>query len=177
MDVKKLILEQKDYIVEVRRHLHENPEVGLKEFETIKYIERQLDAMGIAHKYVQNGGIIAEITCGKPGKTLLIRADMDALPMAEHNDFAWKSCKSGLMHGCGHDGHTAMLVGAARYLAAYQLSWNVAGILAPASFTWLLAHGRASVWLALLAVTVLGLALARVLPVRLPVAAQRIPVG
>lgn len=64
-----------------------------------------------------------------------------------------------------------------RYLAAYQLSWNVAGILAPASFTWLLAHGWASVWLALLAVTVLGLALARVLPVRLPVAAQRIPVG
>ncbi|MPM28340.1 N-acetyldiaminopimelate deacetylase [bioreactor metagenome] len=123
MDVKKLITEQKDYIVEVRRHLHENPEVGLKEFETIKYIEGQLDAMGIAHKYVQNGGIIAEITCQKPGKTLLIRADMDALPMQETDDNlkgprVCKSKKDGAMHACGHDGHVAMLLAAAKVIEA-----------------------------------------------------------
>ena len=71
------------------------------------------------HTGIGKTGVVAVIHGRQHGSGRMIglRADMDALPMTEHNDFAWKSTKAGMMHGCGHDGHTTMLVGAARYLA------------------------------------------------------------
>ena len=105
-----------------RRDLHAHPELGFEEVYTSARVREALRAAGVdeVHEGIGRTGVVGVIHGQGRGSGSMIglRADMDALPMTEHNDFAWKSCKSGLMHGCGHDGHTAMLVGAARYLAA-----------------------------------------------------------
>ena len=105
-----------------RRDLHAHPELGFEEVYTSARVREALRHAGVdeVHEGIGRTGVVGIIHGqGRSSGSLIgLRADMDALPMAEHNDFAWKSCKSGLMHGCGHDGHTAMLVGAARYLAA-----------------------------------------------------------
>ncbi len=106
----------------LRRDLHAHPELGFEEVYTSARVREALRAAGVdeVHEGIGRTGVVGVVR-GRgrsSGQMVGLRADMDALPMAEHNDFAWKSAKSGLMHGCGHDGHTAMLVGAARYLAA-----------------------------------------------------------
>ena len=105
----------------LRRDLHAHPELGFEERYTSGRVAEALKLCGVdeIHTGIGKTGVVALVR-GKrsdSGKTIGLRADMDALPMAEHNDFAWKSATRGLMHGCGHDGHTAMLVGAARYLS------------------------------------------------------------
>ena len=72
-----------DFMVRIRRHMHENPEVTGQEFETLKFINKELDALGIEHVEVEDGGIVGLIHGAKPGKTVLLRADMDALPIDE----------------------------------------------------------------------------------------------
>ncbi|GAA6143311.1 M20 aminoacylase family protein [Hydrogenophaga sp. 5NK40-0174] len=104
-----------------RRELHAHPELGFEEHFTAGRVVDALKVCGVdeLHTGIGKTGVVA-VVHGRgtaSGQAVGLRADMDALPMAEHNDFAWKSTKPGLMHGCGHDGHTAMLVGAARYLA------------------------------------------------------------
>ena len=104
-----------------RRDLHIHPELGFEEVYTSGRVAEALRLCGVDEVHTQIGktGVVAVIK-GKrqtSGKMMGLRADMDALPMAEHNEFTWKSAKTGLMHACGHDGHTAMLMGAARYLA------------------------------------------------------------
>ncbi|MDO9403962.1 MAG: M20 aminoacylase family protein [Polaromonas sp.] len=108
-----------------RRDLHAHPELGFEEVYTSSRVVHALKLCGVdeVHTGIGRTGVVAIIK-GQParGNTAVppmvgLRADMDALPMTEHNDFSWKSAKPGLMHGCGHDGHTTMLVGAARYLA------------------------------------------------------------
>ncbi|WCM92485.1 M20 family metallopeptidase [Acidovorax sp. NCPPB 2350] len=105
-----------------RRDLHAHPELGFEEVYTGSRVKEALKVCGVdeIHDGIGRTGIVAVIhgRSRSSGCMVGLRADMDALPMAEQNDFTWKSCKPGLMHGCGHDGHTAMLVGAARYLAA-----------------------------------------------------------
>ncbi len=105
----------------LRRDLHANPELGFEEVYTAKRVQQALTVCGVdeIHTGIGKTGVVAVIRGRQHNSSRMIglRADMDALPMTEHNDFAWKSGKPGLMHGCGHDGHTAMLVGAARYLA------------------------------------------------------------
>ena len=105
-----------------RRDLHVHPELGFEEVYTSARVKDALQVCGVdaVHTGIGKTGLVATIKgrqCSG-NKMVGLRADMDALPMTEQNDFAWKSARSGLMHGCGHDGHTAMLVGAARYLAA-----------------------------------------------------------
>ena len=106
----------------LRRDLHAHPELGFEEVYTAARVVEALKVCGVdeVHTGIGRTGVVGVIRgCGQSSGAMVgLRADMDALPMAEHNDFAWKSGKPGLMHGCGHDGHTAMLVGAARYLAA-----------------------------------------------------------
>ena len=110
-------------ITALRRDLHAHPELGFEEFYTSKRVHEALKVCGVdeIHTGIGKTGLVALIKGRGPsdghGKMIGLRADMDALPLTEHNDFAWKSATPGLMHGCGHDGHTAMLVGAARYLA------------------------------------------------------------
>ena len=105
-----------------RRDLHAHPELGFEEVYTAARVKEALERSGVdaLHTGIGKTGLVATIQghSNRSGKMIGLRADMDALPMTELNEFAWKSARSGLMHGCGHDGHTAMLVGAARYLAA-----------------------------------------------------------
>ncbi|MBI2749499.1 MAG: amidohydrolase [Burkholderiales bacterium] len=105
-----------------RRDLHAHPELGFEEVYTAARVKEALERCGVdaIHTGIGKTGLVATIRGRQDSGNRMIglRADMDALPMTELNDFAWKSARAGLMHGCGHDGHTAMLVGAARYLAA-----------------------------------------------------------
>ncbi|MFN3736048.1 M20 aminoacylase family protein [Hydrogenophaga sp.] len=104
-----------------RRELHAHPELGFEEHYTAQRVVESLKAFGVdsVHTGIGKTGVVATIRgrSDTQGRMIGLRADMDALPMTEQNDFAWRSTRAGLMHGCGHDGHTAMLVGAARYLA------------------------------------------------------------
>ena len=105
----------------LRRDLHAHPELGFQEVYTSARVKEALKLCGVdeIHDGIGRTGVVAVVR-GRgqsSGSMVGLRADMDALPMVEHNEFGWKSCKPGLMHGCGHDGHTAMLIGAARYLA------------------------------------------------------------
>jgi hippurate hydrolase len=104
-----------------RRDLHAHPELGFEEHYTAQRVVESLKVCGVdsVHTDIGKTGVVATIRgrSDTQGRMIGLRADMDALPMTEQNDFAWRSTRAGLMHGCGHDGHTAMLVGAARYLA------------------------------------------------------------
>ncbi|HEY2815824.1 MAG TPA: M20 aminoacylase family protein [Casimicrobiaceae bacterium] len=108
-----------DQFTLVRRDLHAHPELGFEEHRTARIVCEQLSAFGIEHHAgVGRTGVVAVIPgrSNDSGKSIGLRADMDALPMQEENDFAHKSRYDGRMHGCGHDGHTTMLLAAARYL-------------------------------------------------------------
>jgi hippurate hydrolase len=104
-----------------RRDLHAHPELGFEERRTASRVVAALRAAGVdeVHEGLGRTGVVGVVhgASRTSGRMLGLRADMDALPMNEENEFAWRSCAQGLMHGCGHDGHTTMLVGAARYLA------------------------------------------------------------
>ena len=103
-----------------RQDLHRIPEIGLEEYETSQYIKSKLSEFKIEFKEgYANTGIVARIkgSQGNSDRSIGLRADFDALPMPEKNDFDHKSTKEGMMHACGHDGHTSMLLGAAKYLS------------------------------------------------------------
>jgi amidohydrolase len=101
-----------------RRDFHANPELGFEESRTSDIVARELEALGIeVHRGVGKTGVVGVLREGNGPATIGLRADMDALPILEANDMAYKSTKPGVMHACGHDGHTTMLLGAARYLA------------------------------------------------------------
>jgi amidohydrolase len=108
-------------ITAFRRDLHAHPELGFEEIYTSGRVQESLRACGVDEicPGIGKTGVVGVIRgrSTASGRMIGLRADMDALPMCEDNDFGWRSAKKGLMHGCGHDGHTAMLVGAARYLA------------------------------------------------------------
>jgi len=105
----------------LRRELHAHPELGFEEHFTARRVVEALKLCGVdeIHTGIGKTGVVALIhgRARSSGRMLGLRADMDALPMQEDNDLPWRSTRPGLMHGCGHDGHTAMLIGAARYLA------------------------------------------------------------
>jgi hippurate hydrolase len=118
-----------------RRNIHKNPELGLDCYETASFIEARLREFGISE--IQTGiaqsGLVAIIDGKENGDTIGLRADIDALPMTETTNLEYASNNSGLMHACGHDGHTTMLLGAARYLSETRnFSGRVALIFQPA---------------------------------------------
>lgn len=107
-----------DYIIRIRRKLHENPELSCQEFNTKKLILEELKKLNFEIKEIEDGtSIIATLKGGKPGKTIALRADFDALPIIEQSDVEFISKNHGVMHACGHDAHTSMLLGAANVLA------------------------------------------------------------
>jgi hippurate hydrolase len=101
-----------------RRDFHAHPEIGFEEHRTSDIVARQLEALGCeVHRGVGRTGVVGVLREGNGPVSIGLRADMDALPILEANDVAYKSTRAGVMHACGHDGHTTMLLGAARYLA------------------------------------------------------------
>ena len=124
MAIDTCVLEQKDYIVGMRRYFHAHPEVSLKEFKTSARIEEELDKIGVEHSRVGETGVFAFIrgkkkTSGTP-KTVALRADMDALGMDDLKQCEYSSQNPGCCHACGHDGPTATLLAAARILKAME---------------------------------------------------------
>lgn len=114
MDNYKRALDIKDEIVANRRHIHANPEVGFDLPKTTKFVKEKLIEMGYEPEEIIENGLVC--TVGKGGKTFLLRADMDALPMQENSGLDFASTVDGACHACGHDSHTAMLLGAAKLL-------------------------------------------------------------
>ncbi len=105
-------------VVADRRYLHQHPELGFQEENTARFVAGKLRGLGIETTTgVAKTGVVGILHGGMPGKTVLLRADMDALPIDELNDVPYKSATPGVMHACGHDAHTAMLLGVARLLA------------------------------------------------------------
>lgn len=104
------------YVIEQRRFIHKHPELSFKEFETSKHIETELRSFGLDVKHVGATGLVSDIKGKEPGKIIVLRADMDALPVTEENDIDFRSATPAVMHACGHDAHVAMLLGVARML-------------------------------------------------------------
>jgi amidohydrolase len=108
-------------LVELRRRLHQCPELGFREHLTAELVSQKLQEWGIEHEAgIAKTGIVATITGNKPGKVLAIRADIDALPIQEENDVPYRSQHDGVMHACGHDGHTAIALSTAYYLSRHR---------------------------------------------------------
>lgn len=124
-----MLQERKDEITQIRRHLHEHPELSFHEAETAKFIQDFYKGKDVeVTTEVGNGhAVVVTIKGGKPGKTIALRADFDALPIEEQTDLPFKSKNPGVMHACGHDGHTAYLLVLADCLI--QLKENIPGTI------------------------------------------------
>lgn len=109
-------------IINWRRTLHKNPELSFREYETSAFIQQQLADMGIPFRVLAETGVVAHI--GKGDRCIALRADIDALPIQEETDLPFASQNPGVMHACGHDAHTAMLLGAAQILKQQEHSLN-----------------------------------------------------
>lgn len=132
--IKSLAKEYAPYFVKVRRHLHQNPELSFQEHDTCAYIESQLRAIGIVEiKSVAITGLLATIQGNQKGASVLLRADIDALPIHEKNIIEYSSKIDGVMHACGHDGHAASLLLCAKILYKLKddLSVNVQLLFQP----------------------------------------------
>ena len=115
--IKSLAKQHQAENVSIRRHLHANPELSYQEFETSKYVQAQLKAIGIPFTVIATTGVLGIIEGKNPSKRVVaLRADMDALPIIEENKVDYISTKEGVMHACGHDVHTTILLGAAKIL-------------------------------------------------------------
>ncbi|MEW8972700.1 MAG: M20 family metallopeptidase [Tissierellaceae bacterium] len=116
MNIKELANKYRDYIIDLRREFHMYPESSWEEVRTSSRVKEELDKLEIPYISIAGTGVLATIKGKKIGKTVALRGDMDALETTETNDIPYKSKHHGKMHACGHDGHTAMLIGAANIL-------------------------------------------------------------
>ncbi len=134
MDIREDILNLKDELIELRRDFHKYPELGFEEFRTSGIISDYLKGLGLdVQTGVAQTGVVGVLKGGKPGKTILLRADMDGLPVKEENTVDYASLNAGKSHACGHDGHVAMLLVAAKILSKHKasLAGNVKFVFQP----------------------------------------------
>jgi len=132
--IKEEVLALKDEVISLRRDIHMHPELGFEEKRTSSLVAKYLQGLGIeVHTGIAGTGVVGLLKGGTEGKTILLRADMDALPLQEMNDVPYKSQNSGVMHACGHDGHTAILLVAAKVLSRHRndLKGNVKFVFQP----------------------------------------------
>lgn len=130
-----LINKHVDDVIAIRRDLHEYPELGYEEHRTSEIVAKELEKLGFkVQRNMGKLGVIGLLRGKEEGKTILLRADMDALPLEENNDLPFKSKNPGIMHACGHDVHVSVLLGVAKVLAEYkdQLKGNVKFAFQPA---------------------------------------------
>jgi len=121
MNIRQLAKEQEEYVIRCRRHLHAHPELSTQETETTRFIRAELESMGIPVQVFDDiTGCIGTIEGGRPGGTVMLRADIDALPIQENPGKSYCSQNPGVMHACGHDCHAAMLLGAAKILSSHR---------------------------------------------------------
>ncbi len=116
MDITNSPKDYHDYVIGLRRHFHQYPELSLEEFQTTDFIAKELDKLHIPYERSHPTGLIAKIVGDEKGKTVALRSDIDALKITQKNSVPYKSKNIGRMHACGHDAHMAMLLGAARML-------------------------------------------------------------
>jgi amidohydrolase len=123
--IKELAAKYAAEFIEVRHHLHANPELSYQEFKTSAFVADKLSAFGIPYEIKAGTGVIGLIKGKNPSKKIVaLRADMDALPITEENDVPYKSVNPGVMHACGHDVHTTCLLGAAKILQETKDNWE-----------------------------------------------------
>ncbi len=123
--IKKLAATYSPEFIEVRHHIHANPELSYQEFETSKFIQQKLASWKIPFEVKATTGVVGLIEGKNPSKQIIaLRADMDALPIIEENNVSYKSNKNGVMHACGHDVHTTCLLGAAKILNELKDEWE-----------------------------------------------------
>lgn len=121
MNINKKITSLEGELIELRRDFHKHPELGFEEHRTSKIVANYLEGCGLNVKRgIAKTGVVALLEGSAPGPTLLLRADMDALPIQEENEISYKSVNNGVMHACGHDAHTAILLVAAKILSNYR---------------------------------------------------------
>lgn len=123
-NIKALSKQHLNKVTDIRRHIHANPELSFKEFNTASYITAELEKLGLQVKRMANTGLVVTMQGNKPGKTIALRADIDALPIKEKNNVSYMSKNEGVMHACGHDAHSAALLGAAMILNELKNEWS-----------------------------------------------------
>ena len=121
------------WLQEIFFHLHRNPELGRQEYKTQSFVLEKLRDRGVEGEKIADTGVVATIYGGKPGKTVAFRGDMDALPIQEETDLPYKSQNPGVMHACGHDLHTTLLLGVAKWFLTHkdEMSGNVKLLFQP----------------------------------------------
>ena len=123
--IKNLASSYSSSFIDVRHHLHENPELSYQEFNTSAFIQDRLKEFGIKHRVMAQTGVIGTIEGKNPSKRIIaLRADIDALPIEEKNEVPYKSKNKGVMHACGHDVHTTCLLGASKILNELKDEWE-----------------------------------------------------
>ncbi len=125
MTISSRVEDIEDEVIGWRRHLHRNPELSFQEEETSRFVYETLESFGVLElSRPTPTSVVARLVGERPGRVVALRADMDALPIEEENDFEFASKSPGVMHACGHDGHTAMLLGAAKVLVGMREEIN-----------------------------------------------------
>ncbi len=120
MELREKVEAVMEDVVAIRRRIHQHPELGFEEVKTQELVMKTLEAMGIEHRPVAKTGVLGIIRGRQPGRVVALRADMDALPLTEATGAPYASKRPGVMHACGHDAHTAMLLGMARVLGGMR---------------------------------------------------------
>jgi len=134
MNIPEKINNLKDELISLRRDFHQHPELGFQEYRTAQIVADYLERCGLKVKRgVAKTGVVGLLEGSAPGPTLLLRADMDALPIQEENEVPYKSINNGIMHACGHDAHTAILLIAAKILSDYrkEIKGNIKFVFQP----------------------------------------------
>jgi len=124
-NIKEKVLENYKYLVGARKYFHMYPELSCNEYETVKYIKKELERFQIPYEVTGENSIVATISGKREGKTIALRGDIDALPIQENTDIDFASRNKGVMHACGHDCHATFMLGAAKILN--ELKEEIAG--------------------------------------------------
>jgi amidohydrolase len=123
--IRQLAKQYAPETIEIRRHLHAHPELSFKEFQTSAFVQEKLRKLDIPFEIIAKTGVVGIIKGKNPDKRVIaLRADMDALPIKEENSISYKSQNEGVMHACGHDAHTSILLGASKILQELKSEWE-----------------------------------------------------